>query len=462
MLTRRQFLSGVTGAAVGGACGAQAGAGAASQACRAGSTEIVTLRGDARAVGRRLGELNGEDIRQHMRKVLDGWRKRGLSDKNMIERSGPFCRFAARFSPAWADEHAACAETAGVRLELYEAYLAGKYRSLFFVDECTSFLAVGGATADGATLFHKNRDNVARAQCAYQKKISHASNPAGFYSIGDTSDTGLMMMVNEHGLAGSADTGGLREDRPKGKGVMNPYILRVVAERAERCQDALEIIQQMIKDGWYAGGSQTGTHWLFADRFGKGLRVAQNSHEEKHWFFEDDVAFLTRGNTTAGKAFSQKKGRITVRDVNAAAGHPDLCFTSSISALTVRIDPKRPAELSSVWVALPAYAPYIPLFPAAVGVPKEVFDGTCFRAGCGLLELRAGDKKTTNVVFPDLVAQNRQAVQERLYVDADNAEQEVRAAYQRGRMKEAARIGTDGTLAACARLMSFLGQTRKS
>ena len=86
---------------------------------------------------------------------------------------------------------------AGVQPECYVAFLAGKWRSLFFIHECTSFLAVGEATADGATLFHKNRDNVAREQWIYRKKIVHSSNPAAFYGVGDTSDMGLSMMVND-------------------------------------------------------------------------------------------------------------------------------------------------------------------------------------------------------------------------------------------------------------------------
>lgn len=428
---------------------------------RAGDA-MVTLTGDAREVGTRFGTLNGRDIRQHMDQVLSDWRKRGLRDKQMIERSEPFRRFMAKFVPAWKEEHDACAEAAGVKKDLYEAYLAGKYRSLFFVDECTSFLAVGGATADGATLFHKNRDNVARAQCAYKKKVVDSSKPAGFYAIGDTSDVGLMMMVNERGLAGSADMGGLREDRPKGKGVMNPYILRVVAERAERCEDALEILQEMIKDGWYAGGPKTGTHWLFADRFGKGLRVAQNSHEEKHWFFEDDVAFLVRGQTSAAKSFAAKKGRLMVRDMNAAASHPDICFASSVSGLTVRIDPANAAELSGVWVALPACSPYLPLFPAADGVPTAVADGGFFRAGAELLKLRAGDKAKSKVVFPPSIAEKREAVQESLYADAESVERRIRAALEAGKKAEAAGIATDGMLSGCAKLMDFLAAAGKA
>ena len=460
MQTRRQFLKAAAGAVAGVPLAIEAlpclGAGEAPQ----NGGQLVTLSGGAREVGRALGELNAEDIRLHVNQVLGGWRGRGLSDDDIIERSDPFRRFARRFAPFWLDEFAACAEAAGVSPDLFVAYNAGKYRALFFVDECTSYLAVGAATADGASLFHKTRDNVARAQSAYRKRIVDPSRPAGFYAVGDTSDTGLMMMVNEHGLAGSADVGGLPEDRPKGRGVMNPYILRLIAERAERCEDALEIVQETIRDGWYAGGASAGTHWLFADRFGKGLRVAQNSHEEKHWFFEDDVAFLARGNTNGAQIVREKKGEIALRDLNAAAFHPDICRASSISALTVRIDPDDPSELTSVWVALPAWIPYVPLFPAARGVPREVVDGTVFRNGYALRELATGAEASSAMLLPEDFVGGRRVVQEELYADAAQAERAIRELRERGEADAAAEVATEGAISASTKLVAFLAEAR--
>ena len=426
---------------------------------------MVSLVGDARTVGERWGTLNAEDIRRHVSTMLDGWRTRGLSDKQMVEKSEPFRRFAAKFAPHWLDEIAAIAGAAGVRPERYTAFQAGKYRGLFFVHECTSFLAVGDATADGATLFHKNRDNVAREQSAYYKRIVHPSRPAGFHSTGDTSDTGLMMMVNDHGVAGSADTGGLREDRPKGDGVMNPHILRLIAERAERVEDALAIIQQTIREARYAGGSTTGTNWLFADRYGTGMRVAQNSHEEKHWVFKDTTAFLARGTTAGAKLITDKKGRITLRDMNAAAAHPSICFETSISALTVRIDPKEPADLSSVWFALPACSPYVPVFPAGKAAPRPLVDGTCFEDGRELLKLRKAGAKDgfgRGVVLAKTAAELRAAVQDELYAEAESVERAIRAARARGDMGKAAKLAADGSAAACTRLMKLLAEIKKA
>jgi hypothetical protein len=370
--------------------------------------------------------LNRDDVRKHVADVMAGWRKRRLSDREAAHRSKPFRRFAEKFGPHWLEEAAACAKAAETPIDHYVAYLAGKYRSLFFAEDCTSFAAAGEATADGAAIFHKNRDNVHRAQSTYHKRITDAKGTAGFFAVGDTSDMGLMMMVNDRGLAGSADMGGLPETRPKADGVMNPYILRLIAERAKTCQEALEIIQQMITDGWYAGGKTSGTHWLFVDRYGTILRVAQNSVQQKHWFHRDRAVFLARGSTEAGQNMKAAHGKLTVRHFHDAARSRDLCFDSSISALTVRIDPRTSIAGGTVWTALPAWTPFLPLFPIAGGVPLAIADGTCFGIGYRLLELHNAEGRSEGRLhFDQEFRDSRRKFQGRLYADAARVEKQL-------------------------------------
>lgn len=402
----------------------------------------ISLCGTPDEVGRRFGELNAKDIREHMKTILGHWRERGLGDKGMIAKSEPLRQFIKKLAPSWEGEFAGCAEGAEVDPDLYTAFQAGKYRSVFFVQECTSFLAVGNATADGATLFHKTRDNRIRGQCAYWKALKHASNPAAFHATGDTSDVGVMMMVNEHGVAGSADMGGLKVKKPKGRGVMNPYILRLIAERAERVEDALEIIQMCIRDGWYAGGSSSGTNWSFADRYGKGLRVRQNNYEEEHFFVQDDIAFSARDKTAGADIVKKKKGKITVADMNAASTDPSMCFPSSVSSLTVRIDPDGPARRNQTWFAIPSWSPYVPFFAPAETTPKSMLDGTSFRRWYDLSKnvkdkrfgrpMRLSKEETTR----------RDAIQTKLYAMAEEAAKRINAALDAGDQAEAERIAT--------------------
>ena len=421
-LSRRELLSNV----VAGLASVPANSLLADRSAPA-ETSLFSLTGTAREVGSRFGSINRDDVRKHVADVMAGWRKRGLSNEQAVLRSKPFRRFAERFGPHWLEEADACAAAAETPVDHYIAYLAGKYRSLFFTEDCTSFAAAGDATADGAAIFHKNRDNARRAQSTYHKRITDAAGAAGFFAVGDTSDMGLMMMVNDRGLAGSADMGGLPETRPRGDGVMNPYILRLIAERAESCQQALDIIQQTITDGWYAGGKTSGTHWLFADKFGTILRVAQNSVQEKHWFHRDRSVFLAREGTESSRILKAAHGRLTVRHFHEAARSRDLCFGSSISALTVRIDPTSAIAGATVWTALPAWSPFLPLFPIAGGVPLAIADGTCFDIGYRLLKFNGGPQRAAkNLDFAEKFRVSRREFQDRLYTEAAQVQKQFR------------------------------------
>lgn len=460
MLPRRQFLARI------GLCAAAMPAlfGRRRRRCQRFSrpqaaSPLVDLTGDARTVGARFGCLNAPAIRRHMGRMLEEWRRRGLSERQMLERSQPYRRYAEKFAPHWLEEAEGCAQAAGISGEHFTAFLAGKYRDLFFVEECTSFFAVGAATADGAPLFHKTRDNTAREQTAYFKRIVHSSRPAGFFATADTSDLGVMMMVNDRGLAGSADMRGLKEDRPKGRGVMNPYILRLVAERAERCEEALAIIQEAIRDGWYAGGARSGTRWTFTDRFGGALSVAQNSHREEHQFFRDDVAFSWWGESAEAQSLKNKRGKITYRDMNRTAWSPKMCYPAggspSVSGMTARVDPRHPADLSRVWFALPAWSVYLPVFPLAPGVPRELADGSCYLAACDLAK-QYTDAKTGKVLFPDSFLAARERIQAELDADADKAAAQIAVFHGRNQRAEAQKVAAEASLSTCAKLMAFL------
>ncbi len=423
MPSRRDFLK----TAVAGALSLPAVAGQL-RSDEADLPSMVPLSGTARQVGERLGTLNGADLRAHVAGILGSWRRRGLDESALFARSEYYRRFAEKHAPHWLEESAACAAAAEVPVDHFVAYLAGKYRDLFFAEDCTSFAAAGEVTADGATIFHKSRDNVSRPQMVYHKQIVDADGVGGFFAVGDTSDLGLMMMVNERGLAGSADVGGLPETRAKGRGVANPDILRLVAERAERCEEALEIVQRMIADGWYAGGTTFGTHWLFADRFGTILRIAQNSVEEQHWFHRDALVFLRADETPAAERMRAASGRLSIRDFNEAAKSLDICFGTTISGLTVRIDPRKALAVGTVWAALPGCAPALPLHVAAKAVPKPLVDGTCYQTGARLLELREPTSTLGfggRLVFGEDFIGRRREFQDQLFQEAAGVERRL-------------------------------------
>lgn len=186
---------------------------------------MMSLTGSPATVGAAWGTMNRADIVAHLDEFLQVARhEHELSEATLIERSQPQVRIIEQLAPHWLEELAAIASAAGVEHDLYLACLCGKYRGLLFAEECTSFAAVGSATADGRPLFHKNRDNLPRPQGFYRKEtIVPGQSLLPFISVGDTSDTGVMMMVNAAGLAGSADVA-YPEPDPYFRGLMNPTV----------------------------------------------------------------------------------------------------------------------------------------------------------------------------------------------------------------------------------------------
>jgi hypothetical protein len=339
----------------------------------------VTLIGTPKEIGTKWGELNSITIQEHFDAFITSVMDKGLDKEGMIERSQRHNQIIEEIAPHWHEEDNAVAASAGVDQELYSSYLAGKYRGLFFVEDyedCTSYFSVGKASLDGAPMIHKNRDNVARSQAAYYKKvIVDGKDLYSYISIGDVSDTGLMMMVNEKGLAGLADTGGIDENNPTGKGIMNPYILRYIAENAETCEEAIAILTEMVEKRWYAGGD-IGTHWLFVDRFGTGVRVANNSREVV--IFENTQNGIDATKPMIRFLLEKHNGKVTLNVLNELSRHATICLPKTISAYSVKIDENWPDILTRIDISMgrPSDTVYIPIFMSMTETPKCLADGT--------------------------------------------------------------------------------------
>lgn len=354
--------------------------------------QAVRLAGSPRDIGNLWGEVNGGPIHDDMEALfLASARERGLTPDVLIARSQRFIEIAGQVAPHWIEEAHAIARAAGVDGPLYVAFIAGVYRSLFLhdedappapaacEDECTSYTLAKSDTAGNAVFFHKNRDNVARAQSAF---VARSAVPGvhAFIAVSDASVLTTMMMVNERGLAGSADMTGLQEVRPRFRGVMNTFLLRHIAERASSCEDALDVIREFVGRGWYAGAA-AGTHWLFVDKEGTILEVDHNAVEVRHRVHTEGVYFSVRAETPAAHAL-----RATPRPVDFITFHnvsrdPSVCFESSISGMTVEIAPRHPEALTCAWVTLPARSLAFPLFMGCHITPLALVDGSVDRAG---------------------------------------------------------------------------------
>jgi len=340
--------------------------------------ETVRLAGTPEEIGTLWGKINREAIREDIEQYYLGpARKQGISSHTLIERSRCFVELAERLAPHWLAEARAIGRAADVDGRLYISFAANVYRGLYRGDECTSYAVSPKFTADHRVFFHKNRDNVAKKQCAF---ILHTAIEGvnKFIAVSDASVVACMMMVNDKGLAGSADTGGLRVKQAKYRGLMNTFLLRYIAEKAATCDDALRIIEEFVSKGSYAGGNRTGTHWLFVDAGGRVLEVSNNSDRVEHKYHTSKVYFSARQGMNAAKILQRAKPPVDFPTFHNVSRDPSMCFDTSIAGMSVEIHPTRPDVLTCAWISLPARGLSFPLFMGGTDTPLPLLGGEVY------------------------------------------------------------------------------------
>jgi hypothetical protein len=232
-------------------------------------------------------------------------------------------------------------------------------------------------TVDQRIFFHKNRDNAPRKQCVFILD-SEIDGVNKYIAVSDASVVACMMMVNDKGLAGSADMGGLPVGRAKYRGLMNTFLLRHIAERAATCDDALRIIEEFVSKGYYAGGGRSGTHWLFVDASGKRLEVSNNSDQVEHTYHTKKVYFSARQSTAACQTLERTDRPIDFATFHNVSRDPSMCFNTSIAGMSVEINRTRPDMLTCAWVSLPARGLSFPLFMGGTDTPLPLLNGEVF------------------------------------------------------------------------------------
>ena len=358
----------------------------------AGEATMVQLGGSPAEVGRIWGETNKRVIKHdfthyYLRKAA----AKGISEKVLLERAKAFVRIVQEIAPHWLEEARAIARAAGIREDLYIAFVACRPRSLF-LHECTSYSVARQYAQGDAIFFHKTRDNVDRDQAAY---ILTSSLPGihKFIAVNNASVISCSMMVNDQGLAGSADYPAhlTRKGDPSAlvpesappvyRGMMCGSILRYIAERASSCAEALEIIKDFVGRGFYAGGDVNGNHWLFVDRSGVILEVSNNTRHVASRYHSQKVYFSRLDNSAAAKRMREADGPIDFALFHGVARDRSICFKSSISGMTVEIDPVHPELLTCAWVSLPVRGGSFPLLMGQRKTPRCALDGEVYRLG---------------------------------------------------------------------------------
>lgn len=340
---------------------------------------VIHLSGNPAEIGAAWGRMNGAHIRADMEKnFVAPARERGLDAAALIARGERFVEICGEVAPHWLEEARAIAVAADVEPDLYLAYIGSVYRQLFLGDECTSYTVHRNYTRNNALLFHKTRDNVEKPQaaCIVASAVPGVNT---FITVSDAAVLACMMMVNDKGLVGSADTGGtLGAGRPKFRGMMNTFILRQIAERAATCEEALAIVREFVDKGYYAGGGRTGTHWLFLDRTGTILEVSNHADKVEAVYHDEKVYFSLREDSKAADTLRAAQPPIDFLTFHNVSRDPSMCLPSSISGMTVELDPEHPDLLTCAWFTLPAWGPAFPLFLGGTATPLPLVNGEVY------------------------------------------------------------------------------------
>jgi len=355
----------------------------------AGDTGMIRLAGTPEQIGTQWGQLHRETIARDVEASLKKAAKANVTREMIIERSARFLEIALEIAPHWVEEARATARAAGVDEELYVALIDGESRSRY-LHECTSYAVSRDQTRDGLILFHKNRDNTDRPQVAPMLESS-LEGIHKFIAVSNVGPLRCSMMVNEKGLAGSGDypadrkkdssTLKLPPADPQYRGLMAGTILRHIAERASSCAEALAILEDFVAKGYYAGGDVNGSHWLFVDRTGAILEVCNNSRHIVSKTHTQKAYFSRLNNSAAARKLREAKEPIDFSTFHNISRDPSICFRTSISGMTVEIDPDHPELLTCAWIALPARTVAFPVLMGQSHIPACLADGMANQLG---------------------------------------------------------------------------------
>ncbi len=400
----------------------------------------VTLAGTPAEIGAIWGRINAETVKHDLEEYyLKPARDRGITPKELVLSAGTFVELAKRFAPHWLPETEAVARAAGVDHEVYLAYVGTVYRGLWAGEDCTSYAISSKFAHEKGIFFHKNRDNRLKSQCAF---LIDADVPGvnRFISVSDASVISCMMMVNEKGLAGSADVGGLKIDKPRYRGWMNTALLRHVAERAEDCEQALAIVREFVEKGWYAGGGAVGTHWLFVDAKGRILEISNNSSQLTHHWHDDEKVYFSAARGRAVERLRDARPPVGFATFHNVSREPAMCFPSSVSGMSVQIDREHPDVLTRAWISMPARSLSFPLMMGGSLTPLPLLNGRIDVAGH-----RSGRSAATWEPMEALAFQHQSLLEDR-----------VRQLLDDGRSHDAARVIDQWVMATTAAHLAVL------
>jgi len=346
-------------------------------------SSLISLEGPPRDIGTAFGRANAEDIREDVARFFTEAREtEGFTEEQLLAAGKGYAALIERYAPHWLDEADALAQAASVDANRYITYQGGKYRGINR-PQCFTWYAPPDWCGGSAGLFHKNRDNKRRPQCAYVKAVKVAGKRLyRFLASGDTMDMGTMFGVNERGLAIAADTGAA-DPHPRWQGMMNTDTMRLMLEQCSDVDEALAFLQQLQSDGVCAGG-HLATNWMFADARGESLRVYQfvqrldMKRSEGSCLVMRDAdprCELVRGELT------RERGRLTPFTMNRLARQKPVLHETNCSSFSAVIPASQNDVFTCAYVAVSHAADtvYVPLYLGVTATPAVLVNGSLSR-----------------------------------------------------------------------------------
>ncbi|MCC7372005.1 MAG: hypothetical protein IT306_26555 [Chloroflexi bacterium] len=390
------------------------------------SADLVLLRGTPAEAGAAYGRATRACIQRYVADFLTNVEAEGIGLPEIQRRTDLYHRIVDRLAPWWHEDVAAIASAAGVATDAYAAYVAQKYVIRTTrppspppaEHECTSFVSVGRASASGASILHKNRDSAARPQGLW---IRHDAGCYRYLAGGDSGDHGVIHFLNEKGLAGAMNAGSASSDTAP-DGWPTPQILRLIAEKAASCQEALEILREIVGQGWYTNGAR-GSIWFFVDRE-RGMIVENTRHDLDYTWIDDQVVarandFLLPGTRRWAAPDALTNTRyVSARDGAAALngqvtpfaltslGRDEatlpraMCSDSTLSGFSASVGEGPLGAL--VCVGNPASGVAVPFYVKAAGVPSFVMDGRLWSAAEMRRRARVSATSNGSPAVPDV------------------------------------------------------------
>ena len=93
------------------------------------------------------------------------------------------------------------------------------------------------------------------------------------------------------------------------------------------------------------------------------------------------VYFSRRNRSAAAKRLREAEGPVDFHLFHNVSRDPSICFGSSISGMTVEIDPTHPELFTCAWISLPARCVSFPLLMGQTSTPACLLNGEAYSLG---------------------------------------------------------------------------------